>query len=75
MSKSKDEKHNSKDKIEKRHKKEKKEKTASRAGKIKDDKAPVFSLLADEKATNPILSSLFAARVRVTHIMQQSMVY
>ncbi|KAK3704348.1 Nucleolar protein 12 [Vermiconidia calcicola] len=54
----------SKDKVEKKHEKGKSEKGKSK--KPKEDKqkatASAFSLLADEKAVDPTLSSLFAAK-------------
>lgn len=53
------------DKVEKQHKKEKKEKRKDgkkSSGQLKTLGA-AFSLLADEKAANPALAALFAAKV------------
>lgn len=67
MSKSKEEKMACKARVEKkRNKKGRKEEKLSGSITRKDKTpVPVFSLLADEKTTNPALSSLFSAKVRV----------
>lgn len=52
------------EKEEKKRRKEEKGQKKSKKEKRKEDAAPL-SLLADDTAVNPLLSSLFAAKVRL----------
>lgn len=52
------------EKEEKKRRKEEKAQKKQKKEKLKEDAAPL-SLLADETAVNPLLSSLFAAKVGI----------
>jgi hypothetical protein len=54
-------------KVEKSSKKDKSAKKSKKDEKSSVEKVAAVSLLADKKAVNPVLSSLFAAQVCVLH--------
>ena len=54
-------------KVEKSSKKDKSAKKSKKDEKSSVEKAAAVSLLADKKAVNPVLSSLFAAQVCILH--------
>ena len=54
-------------KVEKSSKKDKSAKRSKKDEKSSVEKAAAVSLLADKNAVNPVLSSLFAAQVCLSH--------